>query len=179
MALAVLNEPVTKFIDAKMTTVAANLTVQDAAKTMVESKTDSILVFDHGQIIGIVTEKDMLYDVLAKGLDPTKTTLRKIIKGPLITINKNATIKEAIDLMKKHDIRRLVVTDKRPIGLVTQKLVCGNISKNDYTLPELAMPDKVFCPYCSSQFKDKKMLSKHIDGIHIGKGLLEGNLKKF
>jgi len=45
-------------------------------------------------------------------------------------------------------------------------------------LPELEIPDKVNCPYCQSQFDDKKSLSAHIDDIHIGRGLLEGNLAK-
>lgn len=177
MALNLLNEPVIKFIDKKMTTVASNLTIHDAAKAMTESKIESILVFEHGQIIGIITEKDILRDVVAKGLDPKKTTVKKITKKPLITIQKDATVREAIEIMKKHDIRRLVVMDKRPIGLITQKLVCGNVRDEGLTLPEL-VSDKVFCPYCSSQFENKKVLSKHIDDIHIGRGLLEGNLKR-
>src|SRR5574341_1730917 len=116
MTLVLLNEPVTKFMNPKMTTVASNLTIKDATKAMVDSKIDSILVFEHGKIIGMVTEKDILHDVVAKGLDPTKTIIKKITKGPLITIQKNATVRDALKLMKKHDIRRLVVMDKRPIG---------------------------------------------------------------
>lgn len=177
MALNLLNEPVINFTNPKMTAVASNLTIHDAAKAMADSKVDSILVFEHGEIIGIMTEKDILRDVVAKGLDPKKTTVKKITKSPLITIQKDATVREAIEIMKKHDIRRLVVMDKRPIGLITQKMVCGNVSEDAFTLPEL-VSDKVFCPYCSSQFENKKMLSKHIDDIHIGRGLFEGNLKR-
>lgn len=177
MALNLLNEPVIKFTNPKMTVVASNLTIHDAAKAMAESKVDSILIFEHGEIIGIITEKDILYDVVAKGLDPKKTVVKKITKSPLITIQKDATVKEAIKKMKKHDIRRLVVMDKRPIGLITQKIVCGDVKENDLLLPEL-VSDKIFCPYCSSQFENKKVLSKHIDDIHIGRGLLEGNLKR-
>ena len=35
------------------------------------------------------------------------------------------------------------------------------------------------CPYCESKFEDKEMLSSHIDKIHIGPGLLEGDKRKF
>ena len=35
------------------------------------------------------------------------------------------------------------------------------------------------CPYCESKFEDKEMLSSHIDNIHIGPGLLEGDKRKF
>jgi uncharacterized C2H2 Zn-finger protein len=35
------------------------------------------------------------------------------------------------------------------------------------------------CPYCASKFKDNEELSKHIDRIHHGSGLLEGNSRKW
>ena len=167
MALELLNEPVFRFTNPKMTTVESNLTIQDAAQAMVESKIDSILVFENNKIIGIVTEKDILYDVVAKGLDPTRTTLKQITKSPLITIPKTAPVREALDLMRKHDIRRLVVMDRRPIGLVTQKMVCGNLQGHNLLLPELETHDKTFCPYCSMQFSDTKSTREHIDKTHI------------
>lgn len=177
MALNLLKEPVIKFTNPKMTAVASNLTIYDAAKVMSDAKIDSILVFENGEIIGIMTEKDILHDVVAKGLDPKKTTVKKITKSPLITIQKDATVRDALEIMKKNDIRRLVVMDKRPVGLITQKMVCGNVKEDAFTLPEL-VSDKIFCPYCSSQFENKKILSKHVDDIHIGRGLLEGNMRK-
>lgn len=167
MALDLLNEPVSKFTNPKMTTIASNLTIQDAAKAMTESKIDSILVFENNTIVGIVTEKDILHDVVAKGLDPTITTLKEITKSPIITIKKNSPVKDALELMKKHDIRRLLVIDKRPIGLITQKMVCGNLRENQLRLPELEVSDKTFCPYCSMKFKDNKSLCEHIDKVHI------------
>lgn len=162
-----LNEPVSKFANKKMTTIASDLTIQDAAKAMSESKVDSILVFEKSQIIGMVTEKDILHDIVAKGLDPSKITLKEIAKGPLITIKKTAPVKEALEMMKKHDIRRLVVVDKRPIGLITQKMVCGNLTDRHIALPELEIPDKTSCPYCFENFENNQKLGSHIDKIHI------------
>jgi len=169
MGLDLLNEPVSKFINPHMTAIASDLTIQDAAKAMAESKVDSILVFEKNKIVGIVTEKDILYDIVAKGLDPVKTTLKEIVKSPIITIKKNAPVKEALDVMKKNDIRRLVVMDKRPIGLITQKIVCGNLRENQIRLPELEMVNKTLCPYCSKGFQSNKMLDEHIEKIHISK----------
>ena len=37
----------------------------------------------------------------------------------------------------------------------------------------------VSCPYCQSKFKDSAELSKHIDGVHTGLGLLEGDTRKY
>lgn len=163
----ILNEPVSKFTNKKMTTIASDLTIQDAAKAMAESKVDSILVFEKSKIIGMVTEKDILHDVVAKGLDPSSTTLKQIAKGPLITIKKTAPVKEALEIMKKHDIRRLIVMDNRPIGLITQKMVCGNLTDRHFALPELEIPDKTSCPYCFQNFENNASLSHHINKIHI------------
>ncbi len=41
------------------------------------------------------------------------------------------------------------------------------------------MSEGVRCPYCDSMFPDKAALSKHIDQVHIGKGLLEGDKRKW
>jgi signal-transduction protein with cAMP-binding, CBS, and nucleotidyltransferase domain len=167
MLSELLNEPVSKFTNKKMTTVSSDLTIQDAAKAMTESRVDSILVFEKSKIIGMVTEKDILHDIVAKGLDPARTTLKEITKSPLITIKKTAPVKEALEIMKKHDIRRLIVMDKRPIGLITQKMVCGNLTDRNVVLPELEIPDKTSCPYCNANFSTNKTLSNHIERIHI------------
>ena len=177
MLAQMLDEPVSKYTNHKMVTIDVGLTAQDAAKAMVEAKVDSILVFTNYNVIGIVTIKDMLTEIIAKGKDPSKVSIGKLAHRQIIKIDKDATVKEAINLMKKNDIRRLVVwNDERPIGLISRKAIIGNMYDNSVELPELEIPDKVKCPYCSSQFGEKKSLSAHIDDIHIGRGLLEGNL---
>ena len=179
MLSEMLNEPVSKYTNHKMVTIDTGLTVQDAAKAMVEAKIDSILAYTNYNVIGIVTTKDMLSEIIAKGKDPSKVHIGDLAHRKIITIHKDAKVKEAIDLMTKNDIRRLVVTnDDRPIGLISRKSLVGNMSEYDVPLPELEIPDKIKCPYCMSLFENKQEMSSHIDGIHIGKGLLEGNLAK-
>jgi len=174
-----LNDPVSKYTDHHMTTIDSKYMVNAAAKAMVDSNVESILVFDNSQIIGIVTIKDIFRDVVAKGKDPSKVSLKDIVRRKIIKISKDAKVKDAIDLMNKNDIRRLVVeNEERPIGIISQKAIIGNLGKYAAVLPELEIPDKIRCPYCSSLFDDKKILSKHIDDIHIGKGLFEGNLSQ-
>jgi hypothetical protein len=55
---------------------------------------------------------------------------------------------------------------------------------NNIELAELSVPQEpnllsVSCPYCESIFSDKIELSRHIDRIHLGSGLLEGDLRKW
>lgn len=172
-----LNDPVSKYTDHKMTTIESHLNINDAAKAMLESNVESILVFEDNDVIGILTIKDIFKDIVAKGNDPTKFTIKQIMKKPIIKIKKDATVKDAIELMNKNDIRRLVVVnEERPIGVISQKAVIGNLGRFAASLPELEIPDKIRCPYCSSLYDDKNALSRHIDDIHVGKGLFEGNL---
>lgn len=179
MSLEMLKEPVSNYVNPELMVVASNLTVTDAAKEMTESRVDSILVFENDEVIGIVTNKDIISDVVARGLDPSKVTIKDITHSPLIKIHKDAKVKEAIDLMDKHDVRRLIVTDgKRTIGTISRKKMIGNLQDYSVELPELEIPQKIKCPYCQSQFDDKKTMSKHIDDIHIGRGLFEGDMSR-
>lgn len=174
-----LNDPVSKYTNRELMVISYELKVSDAAKMMTESKVDSILVFENDEVIGIVTNKDILSDVVAKGFDPSKITIKEITNGPLIKIHKDAKVRDAIDLMTKNDIRRLIVTDdKRTIGTISRKKMIGDLHDYSVVLPELEIPQEIKCPYCQSQFDDKNILSKHIDDIHVGRGLFEGDLSK-
>ncbi len=170
MSFQMLEEPVSKYTNHQMVVVASNFKVSDAAKVMTESKVDSILVFEDDDVIGIVTQKDILSDVVAKGKDPTKVTIKEIMHKPIISINKDTKVREAIALMSRHDIRRLIVrNEKRPIGIISQKMIVGNMCETVALMPELEIPYKIRCPYCNSLYVEKKSLSSHIENIHIGK----------
>lgn len=179
MSADMLNEPLSKYTNPKLMAVSSELTVTDAAKVMNESRVDSVLVFENDSVIGIVTDKDIIGEVVAKGIDPSKITMKEITHKPIIKIHKDSKVKDAIALMNKHDIRRLIVEDdKRTIGVISRKKIVGDMNEFAIALPELEMPNKIKCPYCSSEFDDKQTLSSHIDQIHIGPGLLEGDLSK-
>lgn len=179
MSLHMLNDPVSRFTHLHMISVSHDVSIADAAKEMDKQKTDSVLVHENNDLVGIVTLKDILTKVVAKGKNPNEIKVGEIANKPLLKIHKDAKVKDALKLMKQHDIRRLIVTnDERPIGIISRKVVIGNMGEYSVDMPELEIPEKVKCPYCSSEFSEKKILSKHIDDIHIGKGLLEGNLSK-
>lgn len=175
----VLDRPIFDFIDMTLSIQESNQTVSDSVKKMEEYEIDSLLVRDEGEIKGIVTYRDILFDVVSKGKDPTKIKLKEIMHAPLLSIQKDAKIKDAISLMTRNNVRRLIVFDDVvPIGVISQKVLIGNITKHAIALPELELPIQIKCPYCSSAFDDKTALSTHIDNIHIGRGLFDGNLSR-
>lgn len=81
----------------------------EAAKIMRDKDTTSILVTKKDSIepVGIVTERDILYRVLAQNKDPLTTSLNDIMNYPLIYAEEDLSIKDGICLMRNKNIRRL------------------------------------------------------------------------
>lgn len=103
-------------------TVDINDKAMDAARIMVKNRIGSTVVVERETAVGIVTERDLLERILALGKDPSTVSVREIMSSPLIKIDKEATILEAIRNMRHHNIRRLVVMDDdRLVGLVTER----------------------------------------------------------
>ena len=108
----------------KPVTVQPNSSVQDAAKIMSEKKIGSIIILGNGALSGILTERDLVRKVLARGKDPKSVKVNEIMSKPVVRIDEDSDLLDASELMKKKNIRRLVVVDK------TKKLV-GILSTND------------------------------------------------
>jgi CBS domain-containing protein len=172
-------------------TLSEDTLVGEAAKVMKDKDVLSVLVTrkDSNEPIGILTETDILYRVLAENKGPFKVTLKKIMSSPLITIAEGESVKNAVLLMRSKYIRRLAVKNAggNITGLITLMSIVGNVPSDKVDLAEVELPSntfereatKIICPYCQSQFKDKAEMSKHIDRIHIGGGLLEGDMRQW
>jgi CBS domain-containing protein len=159
--------------------------VAEAAKQMRKNGVMSVLVARAGSCVGIVTEKDMLYRVVAENRGPFKTPLKNVMSTPLITIDAEAPLRDAIMLMRSKYVRRLPVTSGgKVIGLLTLRSLVGNLRSQSIELAELEIPNAsissgTICPYCNSKFLSKDEMSKHIDRLHLGAGLLEGDLRQW
>lgn len=103
-------------------TIDKNSSVLEAAEIMSERDIGCIVVMDNGKSIGIATERDMLQRVVAKGLNASEVKMKDIMSKPLITINGTMPIINAIRVMEKNEVRRLLVIEKgKLVGLVTQR----------------------------------------------------------
>jgi signal-transduction protein with cAMP-binding, CBS, and nucleotidyltransferase domain len=175
-----LNEPITKYMAKDVCRVSAFDTVADAAKKMKNGGVAEALVFGRGEPTGIITERDILYKVVATGADPKKTAVSRIMSSPVETIQDTAKTGDAVAKMSKLGVRRLVVVKgNEVVGMVIQRSIIAGSVQEQVPLPELTSPKGVRCPYCDELFTDADQLSKHIDQVHIGRGLLQGNLSKW
>jgi len=96
-------------------------TIKQAATLMNESRIGSLIVISGtGEIKGIVTERDILTDVVAEGRNSNDVKVEEIMTKDLITISPDKTLEEAADLMTEKKIKKLpVVHQGKLVGIVT------------------------------------------------------------
>jgi len=100
-------------------TIDASMTVIDAAKMMDDASVGAIVVIQENIAIGIITERDIVRRVVAKG-KPSQTNVKKVMSPNLVVINPKNTVLELAQLMKDRQIHRVpVIKDGRLIGIVT------------------------------------------------------------
>ncbi len=114
MVRGVMSKPVT--------TVSRDHSVRETAKVMSKRGIGCVVVIDKEKPVGIATERDILQRVVAESRNPSEVKMGKIMSKPLITINGNMPIVEAIRLMQKNNVRHLPVIEKGELtGIVTQR----------------------------------------------------------
>ena len=100
-------------------------TIVEAARLMRQHHTGDLVVLDDAdeerEPVGIITDRDIVVEVLAKGRDPDKTTVREIMSTQLVIASESEEYAEALQRMATHGVRRVpVVDDKRcVVGIVT------------------------------------------------------------
>lgn len=175
-----LDRRVSEFTWRKFLKVKPETTVAETAALMESSGCAEAVVVKNGNAVGIVTERDIIYKVVAEGKNPAVLKAEGIMSTPIHTIDKDSKVGNALAEMGRLEVRRLGVTDRgKLVGLITQKEIVHGGTSDKVPLPELASPQAFICPYCGNPLDSAEAVSKHIDMTHIGKGLLEGSADKW
>jgi CBS domain-containing protein len=104
----------------KFITIERDTDAQTAARIMRDRGIGSLFVTNGKEIIGILTDTDMVRRVVAAGSDTHKTTAEQIMSAPILTIEQNKTVLDANDLMAQTHIRHLGVTqDGKLVGMIS------------------------------------------------------------
>jgi CBS domain-containing protein len=102
-------------------TVEADKPAAEAAKKMKQADAGMIPVVENGNLLGTVTDRDIALRVVAAGKDPQTTPVREIATTDPVTVQPDRSIAEALQLMARHQVRRLpVVEGGRLVGVVAQ-----------------------------------------------------------
>lgn len=112
--------PVRKIMTKGIEKVDANVSVKDAARIMKAKKIGSMLVEKDKELVGIVTETDIVRRLVADGKNPEGTQVKAIMSSPILTVDIEKSIIDANDLMDKNHVRHLAVTEEgKVVGLVS------------------------------------------------------------
>jgi len=88
--------------------------VQEGARLLREHHVGALVVIDNRESsrpVGIVTDRDMVVEVLAMGVDPLKITVADLMTGDIVTVSAGDGVVETIRLMQARSVRRVVVVD--------------------------------------------------------------------
>lgn len=99
--------------------------VKKVAEVMLSENLGPIPVIDNDQsrkLIGILTDRDLVLKVVAEGRDSENTKVEMVMTRKVISCRADDTLQKAIDLMSKHQLRRIIVVDKdnKILGIISQ-----------------------------------------------------------
>ena len=108
-------------MDTKVFSIEAEENVMEALTKMIHEGVWSLIVERRGLPEGIVTERDIMRRCIVKGFNPKTMPVEQVMSSPLITIDPDATVGEAITVITQKGLRRLyVVKEGKIIGRITR-----------------------------------------------------------
>lgn len=126
----VLQYKVSQYMKRKVTLMHESTLVPHACAQLKKSYSDEIIVnSSSGEAIGIVTDEDILKRVAEQNARSSRTRLDDIMSFPVVSIQHNSSLKDALDKMRKNKIHKLVVLSdtNKVIGMIFQHTILGLI----------------------------------------------------
>src|SRR5512139_297037 len=90
--------------------VRNDTSMAEVVATMAKYDLSYIMVEQSGKPTGIITEHDVLVRLMTQGLAPSAVIARMVYTNPIFTIDENATVEEAVNMMKHWGVKHLPVT---------------------------------------------------------------------
>jgi len=107
-------------------TAPESITVSAAAQLMKRNEVGAVMVVEEGRLVGVFTERDALFRVLAEGRDTRTTRLSDVMTRNPATIHPDRPFAEALHIMHEGGFRHVpVVEDGCPVGMVSARDALG------------------------------------------------------
>lgn len=113
-----------------VTVITEDESVREAAERLAKDDIGALPICDRNkQIKGMLTDRDIVVHVIARGRDVNNTRAGEMEQGQIVSLKPDDSIQHACDLMAQHQLRRLPVVDNgRVLGMVSQADVAKNVS---------------------------------------------------
>jgi len=113
--------------------IGENDTLVDAARLLKSIDVGALPICGEDQRLkGMLTDRDIVVKCLAEGGDPATTTAGQLAQGKPITIGADDDVREALETMRRHQVRRLPVIDGHDlVGIISQADVALSLAPDD------------------------------------------------
>ncbi len=124
--------PLSVLMAGTLATILSDASLQAAAQLMSEKRVGSLLTIEAGEIVGIVTERDLARKGLATNRYAGGTQVSTVMSSPLLSIDVNRTIRDASQVMAEQGVRHLAVTENgKIIGVLSVRDLVKMVSVRD------------------------------------------------
>ncbi len=112
--------PLRLYLRPRMVALNPNTPVLEAARAIESNEIGAVVVVKDGQVVGIVTDRDLAVRVVGRGLDPKTTPLSAVMTAGVATLSPMDAQRDAIRVMQERNVRRIpLVEGGRLVGIVT------------------------------------------------------------
>jgi CBS domain-containing protein len=113
-------------------TLEASATAQEAGERLSDPAVRAVLVTDDGKLVGVVTRKTLVQEIVATGRDPRTTALREIAEPPLFTLDASMDLDDAFHALEDNDLERVpVVEDHRLVGILSRTVLQRRLAEDE------------------------------------------------
>ena len=115
------------------TTLAVSASAQEAGLCLADTEVRAIFVTeDDGRLLGVVTRKTLVREVVAAGLDPRTVTLRDVAEPPHFTLDAALGLEEGFRFLEERDLERVpVVEEGRLVGVLSRAVVQRRLAEDE------------------------------------------------
>ena len=112
--------------------LAGEASAQEAGEALSRPEVRAVFVCDDGRLVGVVTRKTLVREVVAAGRDPRSTELRSIAEVPLNTIGSDLPLDEAFRFLEEQDLDRVpVLEDGRLVGVLSRAVLQRRLAEDE------------------------------------------------
>lgn len=112
--------------------LGAKATAQEAGAALARPDVRAVFVCDGGRLVGVVTRKTLVREVVAAGLDPSATSLGSIAEPPNATLESTTPLTDAFAFLEERDYERVpVVEDGNLVGVLSRAVVQRRLAEDE------------------------------------------------
>lgn len=132
--------PVSRVRDAMVPeprTLAAGASAQEAGQLLAKPEVRAIFVCADERLVGVITRKTLVREVVAAGRDPRSTPVGDIAEPPHYTLDSELSLEEGFHFLEEHDAERVPVTENgRLVGVLSRSVLQRRLAE-DSPLPDV------------------------------------------